>query len=228
MDFSSAGFVLHRRPYREDSALVDIYTEEQGRWRLVAHGLGRKRQPTGPLLQPFQPLLLQWRSGVELGRLKQVELHDAALVLQRDALFAGYYLNELLLRLLPVALAEPELYQNYVATLQQLTMVDSLEPLLREFELQLLDVLGYGVPGYDCYGEPLEPSRYYRWLPDQGWMNAADGVRGDLVLLILERCWQPDVLAAGKQLCRMMLHPLLGPAPLRSRQLWLQMKKRNK
>lgn len=229
---ASAGFVLHRRPYREDSALVDIFTLEQGRTRVVAHGLNRKRRPLAPLLQPFQLLMLSWRAKGELGSLRHVELEHSAISLKGEALFASYYLNELLLRILPADTPEPTLFDHYHQLLNALALDAPLEPQLRDFELNLLAVLGYGMSAYDQQGEALEQTRYYHWQSQAGWVEQPASERtvpGWAIYAIIERQWQqPEVLAYAKQLCRQWLMPLLGDAPLRSRQLWLQMKARMK
>ncbi|EKM96483.1 DNA repair protein RecO, partial [Stutzerimonas degradans] len=167
MDFTSPqpAFVLHSRPYKESSALVDLLTP-QGRLRAVMRAA---RGKAGSLIRPFVSLEVELRGKSDLKTIARLEGVGPAHWLDGQALFGGLYLNELLIRLLPAEDAHPALFEHYVATLPALAAHRPLEPLLRAFEWLLLGELGYGFAlATDIAGRPIEPQRLYRLLPDAG------------------------------------------------------------
>ena len=107
------GFVLHRREYSESSLLVDFFTENHGRITLLAKGARRIRSPLKALLQPFTPLLLQWSGKGELKTLTKVE-GSLPLPMENLALYSGFYVNEVLVRVLESNTAYSELFQHYL------------------------------------------------------------------------------------------------------------------
>jgi DNA repair protein RecO (recombination protein O) len=149
-------FVLHSRPYKESSALVDLFTP-QGRLRAVMRAA---RGKAGSLIRPFVTLEVELRGKSELKTVARLESAGPSHWLDGQALFSGMYLNELLIRLLPMEDAHPALFEHYVATLPALAAHRPLEPLLRSFEWRLLDELGYGFAlDVDIAGEPIDPRR---------------------------------------------------------------------
>lgn len=206
-------FVLHTRPYKEKSRLIDLWTLEQG--RLTAAG-----KPTVSL---FQPCLVNLRGKSTLKSLAHCEAAGQPLLLAGDGLFAGFYLNELIVRLLPFDELQPELFALYSEALTQITMPEQLEPTLRRFERCLLAVLGYGVIFHqDSAGEAIQPQQYYHYLPHQGFVPAEQGYQGQQLLMIAADDYH-DVAAKriAKQILRQALAVLLGNKPLKSRELWL-------
>ncbi|MDQ7073899.1 MAG: DNA repair protein RecO [Gammaproteobacteria bacterium] len=137
--------VLHRRPYQNSSLLLEVYTPEFGRVGLVARGARRNKSPWRGLLQPFTPLLLSWTGRGELYSLIHAEESQAAFALHSQSLLCGFYLNELLMRLSEREDPLPELFSLYQQGLVQLSdhNPDTLEAVLRLFELRLLALLGY-------------------------------------------------------------------------------------
>lgn len=218
-------YLLSRRPYREDSALIDVLTQQHGLIRLVARGLRRKRQPLAAILQPFTPLHVSWQAKSELGQLQAAESASSAFQLQGDQTLAGFYLNELLTRLLqPFESAQP-VFAFYGQAIAQLAQPEqALEPVLRQFEHALLNHLGYGLNDVD----QVEPDAYYQWDPQQGLLlsEQAGLLQGwHLQAIELADYQQPAVLKTAKVLMRQRLEPLLAGRPLKSRQVWLQMKR---
>ena len=219
-------FVLHSRPYKESSALVDFFTAG-GRLRAV---LRAARGKAGSLARAFLPLELELRGAGELKTVARLEAAGIPHLLGGDALFSGLYLNELLVRLLPAEDAHPALFEHYAATLAALDGGRPLEPLLRAFEWRLLDELGYGFAlDHDCQGQPVDPARLYQWLPEEGFQAVAQlqlGLFHGRELLALARAdWaQPGALAAAKRLMRQALAPHLGGRPLVSRELFINRK----
>lgn len=218
-----AAFVLHTRPYRETSALVDLFTAG-GRLRAVLRGA---RGKTGSLARPFAPLEVELRGRGELKSLARLEAAGMAYWLDGDALFSGLYLNELLVRLLLPEDAQPVLFEHYAATLAALAERRPIEPLLRAFEWRLLSDLGYGFPlDIDVDGQAVVADRIYRLQPEAGLEAVArfePGLfNGDALLAMAEADWRrPGALAAAKRLMRQALAPHLGPRPLVSRELFM-------
>jgi len=226
-------YVLHLRPWRETSALVELFAREQGRVGAVARGVRGGRGRGSGALQPFRVLMTAWHGRGELRTLGRVELaRDHAL--RGEALYAGLYLNELLVRLLHRDDGHPGLWDAYARTLAALQQGAALQPILRAFELTLLAELGYGVDlERDVDGRPLDDGCVYRFDPETGLIRERgegvaemDGLaplrlRGDLLrALAAGRLERPGVAGAAKALTRRALAPHLGPRPLRSRELF--------
>ncbi len=219
-------FVLHSRPYRESSALVDFLTP-QGRLRAVLRGA---RGKAGSLARPFVPLEVEFRGRGELKSVGRLESAGLAYWLDGNALFSGMYLNELLIRLLPAEDAHPAMFDHYAATLPALAAKRPLEPLLRSFEWRLLTELGYGFAlDRDIFDRPVVSDGLYRLLPDTGLEPVGHfqpGLfNGAELLAMAEADWTvPGALAAAKRLMRQALAPHLGGRPLVSRELFMNMK----
>src|SRR6476660_1356172 len=159
-----AAFVLHTYPYRETSVIVETLTEEHGRVALVARGAKRPRSELRGVLQAFQPLTLSWAGAAELKTLVKAEWRGGLPLPGGAALLCGFYLNELLLKLLPREDPHPLLWRAYEAALTRLAAGHPQAPILREFEVRLLSELGYALPlTHEAdTGRPIDPSaRYY-------------------------------------------------------------------
>jgi DNA repair protein RecO (recombination protein O) len=219
------GWVLHGRPYRETSLLVECFTRDHGRLGLVARGV-RRDKPRFPraLLQPLVPLELGWAGHGELGTLAAIDAAGQPLVPDGEARLCALYINELVLRLTPRLDALPELYAAYVDTLQRLVASRSHAWTLRRFERDLLGETGYGVAAdvEADSGEPLAPDGEYSYVPEHG-VIAWNGKPGTLclrgsALLALADDVEPDArdLATLKRLMRALISHQLGGAALRS------------
>ena len=150
-----AGFVLHSRPLRETNLLVDVFTPDFGVSRLVARGARSAKSKIRPLAQPFRPLLVSWSGRHELKTLTGLEEQGRGYPLAGLELACAYYLNELLLRLLPMEAPCATVFAQYAQSLITLDEIDDdtqqLESALRLFELELLDSLGL-VPDFSNCG----------------------------------------------------------------------------
>lgn len=221
------GFVLHRRPYSNTSLLLEVLVAEHGRFAVLAKGAKRPRSPLAALLQPFQPLWLGWSGRGEVKTLNRAEAAGRALSLTGEALYCGFYVNELLLRLWPRQEIPEALFVGYQMVLGALAVGDQLELALRQFELRLLAVMGYElVLDRDAdAGKPVEAEQRYILVPDRGLRRAlaatADSVSGET----LQRLAVGEQLNAvqrreARNLLRCALAPHLGSQPLRSRELF--------
>lgn len=219
-------YVLHSRAYRDSSALVDLLTLHQGLQRVVWRGARGQRRKLTP--QPFVPLLVGMTGRSELKTLTQAEIAGRFALLQGQTLFSGMYLNELLVRLLVPADPQPMLFAAYQQALEQLAAGAAVEPLLRRFEWQLLDNLGYGFSlTQDARGQPVNSQRRYLWHAADGLQPLEDALLGDAglpgaaLLAMAADDWSAvSTLRAAKQLMRQALGVHLGDRPLVSRTLF--------
>lgn len=226
-----AAFLLHRKPYRDTSLLIEAFSENHGRLGLVARGARSRRGGVASLLQPFQPLLLSWSGRGELHTLTAAEPQGPPLSLQAHSLISGFYLNELLMRLLPRDDPHPILYQRYADTLHRLATNALDEWWLRLFERDLLQELGYGLllTQEGGSGEMVQADAIYCYHPEFGPQQQNDDnthclrVHGD-TLLSLAGGSVPDECnrSEAKRLMRGVLAGYLGNRPLASRELFRQ------
>jgi DNA repair protein RecO (recombination protein O) len=215
-------YVLHSRPYRETSLLLECLTRDHGRLGVVARGVRRERaRLQRAQLEPFQPLALDLMLRGELATLRGAEPTGVPLRLTGDAGLAGLYLNELVVRLTGRQDPQPELFDTYARTLARLAAPDTLAWHLRRFERDLLAAIGYALQlEHEAdSGEPLEPDGWYRYQVEHGPVACAAGasraIRGaDLLALAADRC--PDVagLAALRRLMREVIRFHLGGGEL--------------
>ena len=220
-------FILHHRPFRDTSLLLEAYGREHGRIGLVARGARGARSRLKGVLQPFRPLLLSWQLRGELGTLTAAEPAAAGrpLLPGGDALLGLYYLSELVLRLTGRLDPHPEIYDGYAAAVDALAGGAPLAPALRRFEKRLLDALGYGPElGLDAAGQPLEAHASYRYDPALGLAGCRPEVPGalrgaSLLALAADELDQPRVLADARQLLRAALDVHLEGRPLKTRAL---------
>ena len=216
-------FVLHTRPWRETSAIVELLTRNHGRVGVVARGLSTaKKQPLRAALQPMQWLRVDYVQRGELARLAAAEALDNAPVLAGERLLAALYANELLLRLSARNDPAPALFDLYARLRGELAQADSLAWTLRRFERDLLDALGVGLPwDSTAEGEPCEPGERYRLDAETGPQPASqrleDTISGE-ALLALAADRQPGAagLAELRRGLRRVLQSHLGSTPLRS------------
>ena len=216
-------FVLHARPWRETSLIVELLTRDHGRIGLVARGVqGPKRQPLRAALQPLQHVRVDYVQRGELGRLLQAEAVDVAPVLHGETLLAAFYIAELLLRLLPRQDAADTVYDRYGALRAELAGDAPLAWTLRRFERDLLDLLGYGLPlDRTDDGAPLDPAARYLLDAERGPLRDHRHARGSvsgaaLLALASDRVPPPAQLAELRGALRGVLQGHLGGAPLKS------------
>ena len=136
------GFVLHSYPYKETSLIVEVFARDYGRVPLVAKGAKRPHSKLRGVLQTFQPLQLAWTGKSEVRTLISAEWVGGLLPVERAALLCGFYLNELLVKLLARDDPHPVLFDAYVSALNQLAHAEPAGIVLRKFELQFLKEIG--------------------------------------------------------------------------------------
>lgn len=218
--------ILHRVPYRNTSALIEAFTRDHGRVGLVARGVfGRKSRWQG-LLQPFIPVLISWQGRGELYTLTDAEPNGRDISLPGREVLSAFYLNELLMRLTQRMDAHPGLYALYLNSLARLRDEEP-EQVLRVFERELLQELGYGLNlTHEAEGgAAVQPGRRYRFIVERGPVPVADDAPGTVVdgatLLGLAAgtLQEPPVRREAKRLMRDVLAFYLGDRPLKTRSL---------
>jgi DNA repair protein RecO (recombination protein O) len=211
-------FILHARPYRETSLLIDAFTREHGRVGLVARGVRRERSrmPRG-VLQPLQPLLLDWIARGELGTLTAAEAASAPISLSGDALLAAMYINELVLRLSGRNDMHAAAFLAYAQCLPRLADDPDMAWTLRRFERDLLADLGYAFAlTQTASGDPIEAALDYSYDPGSGastWREGALFPRvAGAALLALDRDERPasEHLGQLRHLTRATIRHLVG------------------
>ena len=172
-------FILHSRPYRETSVLLDLFTEEYGRISLIARGVRKEKSRLRGLLQPFVPLLVSWQGRTELMTLTTAETNGVPLRLTGECLLSGLYLNELLMKLLHKHDPYPQLYTIYYQTLLKLQAQKLQQKTLRLFEKNLLEELGYGLQfRHDRQGHLFAADSYYHFDTEQGFILCESSENG--------------------------------------------------
>jgi DNA repair protein RecO (recombination protein O) len=177
-------YILHHRPYRDTSRILEVISRDHGRLSLFARGVRGPKAKLASVLQPFQLLLLSWSGRGEAAQLTGAESADANPSVPAASLMASFYLNELLMKLTTRHDPQPALFDDYHATVDGLRRGMLLEPSLRIFEKRLLDTLGYGLDlaTEAQTGKPVEPGEYYHFRPAQGLFptvaDAAGAVSG--------------------------------------------------
>jgi len=227
-------WLLHARPYRDTSLLLDLFTEDEGRVGAIARGARAVGKSKGvskrSLLQPFVPLQIALSGRGELRTLGQIEALGAGIPLIGERLLSALYVNELLVRLLPQQDKEPEVFDDYSRLLLALAGNTELEPLLRNFELQLLDVLGYGLQlSHDvATGELILVDTWYQWQQEGGFIRQPSSVSdtrelyagSDLIALARRDFTAAATRRTAKRLLRNVLQQHLGGRELASRALF--------
>ncbi len=210
-------WLLTSRPYSDSSLLLEAFTREHGRIGLVARGARGPRSKLRGCLQLFTPLLLSWNESGELGTLSGAEANGPPLMLGGERVIYGWYLNELLTRLLQRQDAHPALYDYYNLLLPELAGHQAAaETALRLFEKYLLAEIGYGL----LLPEELDPQQRYRYDWDHGPQSARDGFSGSSLIALREgRIDTVEALQETRSLLRAALRRQLGGRELETPKL---------
>ncbi len=222
-------FVLHSRPYSDTSLLVEFFSQRAGRIPAIARGARARNSRVRGVLQPFVRLLAGFGGRGEVSTLTGVEARDDGIRLSGRALYCGFYLNELLMRLLQRGDPHEDLFTYYQEALKELSAAVDVEPCLRRFEMRLLAGLGYGL----CLdteaesGEAVRPERSYRYEIEKGAVLQGTGVRSaadirgkTLLALAHGHELAGDEQTEARRLMRRILSHYLGHRPLKSRELF--------
>lgn len=224
-------YVLHHRPWRDTSRMLDVFTRDHGRLTLFARGVRGPKSRTASLLQPFRLLLASWSGSGDAGQLTQVESAAAKTAemtpeLPASTLLSAWYLNELLLKLTVRHDPQPFVFDLYHDSLSRLRGGEAVAAVLRRFERQLLDLLGYGVEfrteARD--GEALRGDAYYHFHPELGFTEVSGGAQQgtvfcgrELLGIAEDRYDDAAVLETARSVLRLALDHALEGRDLRTR-----------
>ncbi len=228
-----AAFLLHQRPFRDSSLLLDVLTRDHGRLALVARGARGARSRLKGILRPFMPLRMSWVLKRDLGTLTGAELDGPPLALTGDALLSGYYANELILNLQHRHDPQPEVFTAYGDAVRALAGADNPAPVLRLFEIELLRLLGYAMNfEHEATGEDeIDPSANYEYRPEQGPVRVqrASGPMvfsgAELIGIRESRFDDAEILRSAGRLMRNVIHYHLGGKELKSRKVAIDLHK---
>ena len=223
-------YFLHGRPYSESSALLEIFSGDDGRCGLVARGSRASRSRWKNMLQPFRPLLLSWNLRGELGTLTGAEQIASPPAMAGDPLFCGLYANELLMRFLHRGDPHPDLFDHYGAMLAGLADGRSPQPILRIFELRLLNAAGFGLQldQEADSGHEICADAWYLYVPESGPVRR-EAFRGDpealvsgaALLALKSGDLGTEHLQELKSLMRRLIRHHLGDRAIMSQQLFV-------
>jgi DNA repair protein RecO (recombination protein O) len=228
---SQPGFVLHSYPYKETSLIVEVFSRDHGRVALIAKGAKRAHSKLRGVLQTFQPLAIGWSGKSELRTMIAAEWVGGLLPLEKSALLCGFYLNELVLKLLARDDPHPALFNHYVATLNQLAHNEPAPIVLRKFERALLKETGVSGDFTICTGtgNAVEPDAIYVVDPEHGARQARPAdmwprVSGKTLLdMEHEDYTDPQTQTQSKFLMRFLLAHHLGGTPINTRQILIDL-----
>lgn len=224
-------FVLHQHPYSETSLVVDVFSRDHGRVPILARGARRPRSATRGLLMAFQPLELGWFGGNEVKTLAKAEWLGGMPLLAGRCLLLGYYLNELLMKLLAREDPHTALFDAYAAALRALAQGAADAPELRRFEKTLLKELGYGL-SLDAdaeTGEVIDPEVEYDYFIERGPVRkvgageTASVIGKTLLDMAADDYSDPRTRAESKRLMRQLIAHHLGGKPLQSRRVFMEL-----
>jgi DNA repair protein RecO (recombination protein O) len=224
-------YVLHHRPYRDTSRILELFTRDHGRISVFARGARAARKTGASListLQPFNRLLVSWSARSEAGQLTGAEFDGAVSIMPPDRLVSAFYLNELLLKLFARHDSHPDVFALYAHTIQSLKRDVNPTRALRLFEKRLLDAIGYGLALQHEFasGQPVEPRAAYHYRLEQGAVRvqgvaeSATVFSGEVLLALAhEDLDDPAMCAAARPLLRAALDRCLEGRELRTRQV---------
>lgn len=226
-------YILHHRPFRDTSQILDVFGAAHGKLSLVARGSRSGRSRLKGILRPFQKLRLSWALKRDLGTLTGAEVAGPPLSLGGDCLLSAYYVNELLLTFLHRHDPQPEIFALYGQTLEGLAGTSNPAPPLREFEIELLKLLGYALDlEYEARtGELLEDSARYEYRIDEGPVRVSTGDRSEhytgAELKSIAACdfEVETTLVNANRLLRRVIHYHLGGRELKSRRVLIELRR---
>lgn len=229
-------YVLHSRPFKENQLIVDLFTENFGRVAATVYVGQSKRSIKKGLIQPFLPLTLGLKEQGHFKQIRQIDAIAQSIPLKKQGLFSGFYLNELLIRLLTDQVPCQPLFNQYQSTLKLLALSDDVAPSLRVFELSLIEELGLS---FDFTPVFASNAQYFNYIAEQGFVDIENVTANNQKYCFskqhLEIIARPEYLAnqgeylavshTFKRLMRQVINQLLGNKPLNSRKLFTKKNK---
>lgn len=223
------GFVIHTRPYSETSLFVELFTRQYGRLTAIAKGARRQKSKFRGVLLPFRPLATGWAGKGEIPVLTQAEPADLWAEMRGHSILCGFYVNELIIKLLHRFDPHPELFDYYAHTMERLRRGEAHESILRLFEKRLLGEIGYAMnlEHEADRQQAIIPDQAYRYIPHLGAVSEDNERKGGVPISGAALRALRDGSLAGerelrecKRLMRAMISHQLENRPLHSRKLF--------
>lgn len=220
---AQSAFLLHSRPYKEHQLLLDFITENDGKVSAITFTGNSIKTSKKAILQPFSPLNISYKGSSNLKKLLLAESASKSYSFQGNYLYSGFYLNELMVRLLGELIPCQQLYFQYQKSLLALNSQHSIEIVLRNFEMVLLEELGQTI---DFSEVSATGTSHYYYIAEQGFIPAINKMaqpcydKEHLMAIAIQDFSNKEVLYSFKLLMRQIMAPILGNKPLNSRKLF--------
>lgn len=213
-------FVIHTRPYKETSLIVTFLCRKAGKINAVAKGAKRKKSKFSGYLEPFQLLNIDFRGRSDL---KTLYLAEASEPYQdffcKESLYSAFYINELMNFLLVQSEESNELFKFYKKCIEELKIKENVEPILRNFELDILKNLGYQIDFFNDLdsGKEISSDKKYKYSPQSGFRESNDGYDGKIITEIGNRNFSAEALKLSKEINRKAIEYYFEELNIKSR-----------
>lgn len=227
-------FIIHQRPYSETSQILNLFSKNQGRVDVIAKGSKRPKSKFRSFMQPFMLLNASWSGRSQLKTLRNIEaFQDHKSLIDSDHFLSALYMNELILNFLSNSDPYPDLFEIYYEVLTQFKSSDQHEPMLRMFEIKLLEEIGYAINFQTeaLNAKKIESDEFYRYEPEQGFHllpedSHINKYSGKQINRIKEMDFSdPETLLAAKKITRETIQFHLGGRELMTKKMYRSIKR---
>tara|TARA_B100000925_G_scaffold109377_1_gene80720 strand:+ start:557 stop:1246 length:690 start_codon:yes stop_codon:yes gene_type:complete len=221
-------FLLHQRPYGNSSVMAEMFTLDNGRISVIAKGAKKPKSKFFGVLSPFSKLRITYRGKSELKTLTNVDKEDIFSDSFSKLSYTLLYINELLIKILPQGAPQKELFNLYDKFLLEIKASNEIDIILRRFEIDLLEMLGYGINFINEVdsGQSIDADKLYDFVPELGFKESPNGIfNGKEIISISKLDFENINKKKFKSLTTMAIGYSLDGGDLKSRQIFKTLKK---
>ena len=221
-------FLLHQRPYGNTSVMAEMFTLDNGRISVIAKGAKKPKSKFFGVLSPFSKLRITYRGKSELKTLTNVDKEDIFSDSFSKLSYTLLYINELLIKILPQGAPQKELFNLYDKFLLEIKTSNEIDIILRRFEIDLLEMLGYGINFINEVdsGQSIDADKLYDFVPELGFKESPNGIfKGKEIISISKLDFENINKKKFKSLTTMAIGYSLDGGDLKSRQIFKTLKK---
>ena len=221
-------FLLHQRPYGNSSVMAEMFTLDNGRISVIAKGAKKPKSKFFGVLSPFSKLRITYRGKSELKTLTNVDKEDIFSDSFSKLSYTLLYINELLIKILPQGAPQKELFNLYDKFLLEIKTSNEIDIILRRFEIDLLEMLGYGINFIHEVdsGQSIDADKLYDFVPELGFKESPNGIfNGKEIISISKLDFENINKKKFKSLTTMAIGYSLDGGDLKSRQIFKTLKK---
>tara|TARA_B100000678_G_scaffold172801_1_gene144143 strand:- start:829 stop:1518 length:690 start_codon:yes stop_codon:yes gene_type:complete len=221
-------FLLHQRPYGNSSVMAEMFTLDNGRISVIAKGAKKPKSKFFGVLSPFSKLRITYRGKSELKTLTNVDKEDIFSDSFSKLSYTLLYINELLIKILPQGAPQKELFNLYDKFLLEIKTSNEIDIILRRFEIDLLEMLGYGINFINEVdsGQSIDADKLYDFVPELGFKESPNGIfNGKEIISISKLDFENINKKKFKSLTTMAIGYSLDGGDLKSRQIFKTLKK---